>query len=219
MIDQMKTNRQYFTHQPAAKASAGFTIVELLIATAVFSMVLLVFLTAFIRVSQLFYKGINMSNTQESTRKVLQDIADDVQFYHLPPIQGNVPSVDKYFCIGEHRYTYKLFQQVGPGVFGIKREKMGTTTCPPPTTSACANCSEELLGYGMQLNKLEVTTANSRVYVSIKVIFYGADNSVVISPSGQSPAYKQQDAICSGQPNSTQYCATADYTSTILQSF
>src|SRR6476646_3013103 len=78
----------------------GFTIVALLVATAVFSLVLVVFLTAFLRIGQLFYKGVTMANTQEAARNVVQDISDDLQFYQQSPTVG--PPGTTYFCIGVH---------------------------------------------------------------------------------------------------------------------
>src|SRR6478609_5585690 len=117
--------------RPYKSKQAGFTIIELLIATTVFSVVLLVFLTAFIRISQLFYKGVNMSHTQETARTVLQDISDDIQFYKTTI---NTTSLGQgYFCVGAHRYAFNLHQQVGaPGVqYGIAKQLV-SGGCPNP---------------------------------------------------------------------------------------
>src|SRR5438105_2859585 len=95
----------------SASSSSGFTIVELLIATTVFSIVLIVFLATFLRISELFYKGVSLSNTQETARTVLQDITDDLQFSDQPPVfpcdPAKTPTCPKnaaaanadYFCI------------------------------------------------------------------------------------------------------------------------
>lgn len=204
-------------NHPLDKRKDGFTIIELLIATAVFSVVLMVFLAAFLRISQLFYKGVNMSNTQETARNVLQDISDDLQFYNQAPVIGS-----GYFCIGNHRYAYNIGSQVGSsGTYGIARENMNV--CKPllgAQGQAVAANHTELLDPGMQVNLLNITPQPDGVInVAIRLVFYGGDNSVLVSPSGATPAYKAADAQCSGPANSTQFCATADYNSTILQSF
>lgn len=196
-----------------SKSSHGFTIIELLIATTVFSVVLLVFLSAFLRISELFYKGVNMSNTQEDARIVMQDITDDIQFSQQTPfVTAN------YFCIGIHRYTVNYGQQVTASVHGIYREDI-QAGCPPPSTPGINGV--ELLDTGMQVNKLSVSSpcVNQRCTISMHIIFYGNDSTVLYSPSGASPAASATDAECTGPANSTQYCASADYNATVLQSF
>lgn len=194
------------------KNKTGFTIIELLIATAVFSIVLLVFVSAFLRISELFYKGVNLANTQETARNMIQNISNDIQFYRLPP--QNYPTLG-YFCVGNNRYTYKLGTQYSPGSstdIGVFKETLAT--CLPPSAQA-PNLSkgEELLDPGMQVNALNLTCALGQCNVSTHVVFYGSDPTV-LAPNAQDPA-----AQCSGPDNSTQYCATADYSSTILQNF
>ncbi|MBX4197102.1 prepilin-type N-terminal cleavage/methylation domain-containing protein [Candidatus Saccharibacteria bacterium] len=211
---------KYSTKNSSKHRSRGFTIIELLIATTVFSMVLLVFLTAFLRISQLFYKGVNLSNTQEAAREVLQNISNDIQFFQAAPYVYNDQN---YFCIGNHRYTYNLGTQYDPtvsGSYGIAEENLASCTSPSarPVPSDPSKY-QELLEPGMQVNKLDVSCVNQRCLVNIHLVFYGGDNSVLVSPSGITPAYLAYDAQCSGPPNSSQYCATADYSSTILQRF
>jgi prepilin-type N-terminal cleavage/methylation domain-containing protein len=198
------------------KTERGFTIVELLIATTVFSLVLIVFLTAIIRISELFYKGVTMSNTQEAARNIVQDISDDIQFYQQQPVIGA-----NYFCVGAHSYTYSLYTKVDRSTsHGIIREVINGG-CPSPTTQPVDyNKGEELVDTGMQLNKLTLSNcANGLCTISIHLIYYGADSSVLISPSGSSPAAQAPDATCAGPASSSEFCAVADYQSTVLQNF
>ncbi|HSW78569.1 MAG TPA: prepilin-type N-terminal cleavage/methylation domain-containing protein [Candidatus Babeliales bacterium] len=217
------------------KDSRGFTIIELLIATAIFSIVLIIFLSALLRISQIFYKGVNLSNTQEATRNLLQDISDDVQFFNTQPSPSLTPT--DYFCIGDHRYAFKKGVQVDSGLpddYGIVREVM--TTCedlvkkPINITKA-----EKLLDPGMQLNAISFKVINNglnnestAVGINLSVVYYGSDNKVFLSDdpayvndinSAGYNAYQAPDARCTGPPNSTQFCATAKYSSTVLQSY
>lgn len=198
----------------------GFTLVELLIATAVFSLVLVVFLSAFIRISQLFYKGVTMTAAQESARNVVQDIADDLQFFQQQPV---APAGANYFCIGSHRYSWNLGVQVASGTYGVAREQIPSSTCPSTTSQPVpvgTSNYEELLDPGMQVNKLSLSSCtNGQCVISIHLVSYGSDNSVLISPSGLTPAYQANDAVCSGPATSSEFCATADYQSTVLQGF
>lgn len=201
------------------KPQRGFTIIELLIATAVFSLVLIIFLTALIRISQLFYKGVNLANTQEATRNAIQTISDDVQF------SGASPNVHAdFFCVGGHRYSFNTGVQVGSGVandFGIIREI--TSQCQPwqgpGSIAPDFSKAEKLLDPGMQVNDLVVTPLNGGWQVKLLVVYYGSDNNVFYSPSNFTPAFQAPDARCTGLPSSSQFCATADYQTTILQKF
>lgn len=192
------------------KNKKGFTVIELLIATAVFSVVLLVFVAAFLRVSELFYKGINLSNTQETARNAVQNIANDIQFYGNPP--SNFPA-QSYFCIGNHRYTYKLGTPYSPGSstdIGLMKETVSACSAGAPNIAT----AEELLDPGMQLNSIQLNNCQfGQCTVSLHIVFYGTDPTV-LTPNAQDP-----NAQCSGPPNSTQYCATADYSATVLQTF
>ena len=66
---------------PAVKLrNKGFTIVELLIATAVFSFILLVVTTGIIRLGNMYYKGVISSRTQESIRNIVSETSSAIQF-------------------------------------------------------------------------------------------------------------------------------------------
>lgn len=196
----------------------GFTIIEILIATTIFSVVLLVFLTAFVKISQVFYKGVTMSQVQEATRNTLNSISDDIQFTKNPPSPN--PATD-YFCIADHRYTFKKGVQVASGVYaGVYRENVGANCQDPLVVPVDTNTAEQMLGNGMQLNDLNVNCpTNNACNVRILVVYYGNDNTVLISPSHSSPEWQATDAQCSGPAISSQLCATAVYQSTVLQKF
>lgn len=205
--------------------SAGFTIIELLIATLIFSIVLVVILAAFVQISRLFYKGVNMSNLQNDARTVTQDIADDIQFAQNPPtfVKANSSGIG-YFCIGLHRYKYHLRYQVGSSTndnFGILRETVSSAAgC---TLSAPGTDPEELLGNDMQLNyinNLADSCTNGRCLVHVHVIFYGGTSQGLFSTSDSSYSgdpWNAPDAECTGSLTDSQYCATADYERTVLQ--
>lgn len=204
----------------------GFTILELLIATTIFSVVLLVFLSAFLRISELFYKGINLSNTQETARNIVQTISDDILFYHLPANVFASPAVGHgYFCVGNDRYTYDLGTPYIPkdtNHFGIIKEVISGGCISPfaPTTKPYSIFKgQELLDPGMQLNKLMLTCGGGLCSVAIHLVYYSNDHTVLYSPLKNPLGYQAPDAQCTGPVSGSQYCATADYTTTVLQSY
>lgn len=189
--------------------NSGFTVVELMIATTVFAVVLLVFLSALLRISQLFYKGVNLSNTQETARNINQTVSNDIQYYHDQP--DHPISAFTYYCIGNHRYSYNLFQQYTPGggSYGLLEEDL--PGCPDPSaTPLNTSTGKELLSPGMQLNKFNINCMAHSCTVTTKVVFY-SDDPTVLLPTANDP-----NAVCSGPAESTQYCATAEYNSTVV---
>jgi prepilin-type N-terminal cleavage/methylation domain-containing protein len=220
----MSRNLVFKSKSPFEPSSRGFTIIELLIATVVFSVVLLVFLAAFLQISRLFYKGVSMNNTQESARNVVQDISDDLKFSNNTPSTG-----PGYLCIGLHRYKYNLGYQLGsasgPGNYGILREDV-SVACPAPSVPGSGSKPKEILDNGMQLNALSVNcnSAIGRCLINIHLVFYGGASDVFTSSehpgnttADHIAASKDPDALCTGDINSSQYCAVADYNSTVIQ--
>src|ERR1700685_4674914 len=90
------------TKQPGQK---GFTIVELLLATSVFSLILLVALGSFLQIGRLFYKGVSLTSVQNVATQALNDMADNIQTASSVSALASSGGYN-YFCIGNTRYTY-----------------------------------------------------------------------------------------------------------------
>jgi prepilin-type N-terminal cleavage/methylation domain-containing protein len=94
----------------------GFTIVELMIATTVFSVILLLSLTGFLQIGQQFYKGVNMTRTDDVAKQIISGIKNDIAFdstsLAITPIQSQTFTVNGrsytryWFCAGSNRYTF-----------------------------------------------------------------------------------------------------------------
>ena len=142
--------------------TSGFTIVELLVATAVFSLILMGAVGAFLGIGRLFYKGIVNTQTQTTAKKTLDSITADMQNSSTLTNQATSGGYT-YFCAGNVRYTLnfdKMVDLANPdysptnGNFGILRDVLpGSTACAPPCESApCASPAvafiqpKELLG-------------------------------------------------------------------------
>ena len=91
--------------------SAGFTIIELLIASSVFSVVLLVALTGFLQIGRVFYKGISDSQTQNVARQVVTDISSSLSNTSSDDGVSTVRTSGgyRYICIGIVRYTWGVY--------------------------------------------------------------------------------------------------------------
>jgi len=92
--------------------SRGFTIIELLMATVVFSLILLVTLAGFIQIGRLFYKGTTGAQTRTVTQQVMDDITTGIKGATgiWPPPQSSGGYT--YFCLDGSRYTYNINKEV-----------------------------------------------------------------------------------------------------------
>ena len=129
------------------KNQQGFTILELLIASTVFSVILLVATAGIIQIGNLYYKGITASKTQETARAIMEEVSRTAQFSKGSVVFGHNFGDDssvKQICVGDRRYTYEVDKKVtrdGAEV-GLRAEtKNKDEPCPESTVSG-----EQLLG-------------------------------------------------------------------------
>lgn len=114
------------------KNQSGFTILELMIATVVFSVMLLGAAAMLVQIGRMYYKGVVASRTQEATRTIADDVSRAVQFSNKAVAQATPEIVStsegdvtvRAFCIGSTRYTYIMNAQVkADGEFNRPYEK------------------------------------------------------------------------------------------------
>jgi prepilin-type N-terminal cleavage/methylation domain-containing protein len=202
------------------KKTNGFTIVELLIATAVFAVVLLVAQASFVQIGHLFYRGVSINQTQDAADHIFQDINGN--FQTAPNVGGSVNSSAggyDYYCIGNTRYTYRINNEVDTsaatadhspsGNYGILKDILpgagaqcatpcnDTSAVPCPSGTVRLNSPAELLGNKMRIEKFNVTqsTPTSSLYNVSIVLAYGDDNTLTYhTPGDYSTVACQGDA-------------------------
>jgi len=212
---------------PSAKTS-GFTIIELLLATSVFSVVLLAALAGFLGVGHLFYKGVSVTNTQNVATQVLNDIANNMQTssaIQLPASTGT--NGYTYMCVGSTRYTYTSVNGISvmandstgitygsgsAGNYGLLKDSLpGNSGCTAPTGAKLAsNGAVEMLDNQMRITQLkvqQVPSAQNLYNISI-VVAYGDNTVLDFSKSKTQPA-------CSGGSSSQAFCAVANASTTV----
>jgi prepilin-type N-terminal cleavage/methylation domain-containing protein len=86
----------------------GFTIIELMIATAVLSTILLLVTTILISIGSLYEKGVNQTLVSDDARTIADDVTQSLQFNDTPPVQVNGGASTFAYCINTTRYTYIL---------------------------------------------------------------------------------------------------------------
>lgn len=214
----------------------GFTIIELLIATTVFSVVLLVISAAIIQIGRIYYKGVTGAQTQETTRTILSDITQAIQFTSGQIVTtydtaGNDQGTDSIYaiCVGNRLYSYKFGQQreESQHAMVVRDVTGGCIATAASLDMAVPSKGFEMLAEHMRLSDLHVEAipgATETYRVSIRVV-YGDDDLLCSDSLGNcssaatmSPTQlaNARDLRCKDIRAGTQFCATSEL-STIVE--
>ena len=168
------------------KRQQGFTLIELMVATTVFSFVLLIASATAIQIGKLYYKGLIQAATQETARNVSDDLTRSFQFANGALILGTNNASQRQYCIGDTRYTGWINQQVAGGAEGLRAEQFsGTFDCaagiPLPTSK------RELLAENMRLldfNVSPVGTSGKTFQINVRMTYGDNDLLTIYQPDG-----------------------------------
>jgi prepilin-type N-terminal cleavage/methylation domain-containing protein len=195
------------------RSQQGFTIIELLIATMVFSVILLGATTALFQLERMYYRGIITDQTQTTSRSIMADISQQLQLSQNKVVATTAPAPYDYgqgsifnaFCIATTRYSYVINGQVeaGNGQYNpndhtiehaLWRDTIGgSQACTPlnlgqkdPEDSKIAGTNgSELLSQNMRLADLRLSSdCNTARLCTITVhVIYGDDDLLAPDPT------------------------------------
>lgn len=186
----------------------GFTIIELLVATTVFSIILLLASSAAIQIGRLYYKQITTSKTQEAARELLENVSRDLQLSNNKTLDTGNASGRRSFCIGDSQYNYIPGNQVGGGSHGVWLDDRPATGCDPTDFSST---SKELLGENMRLLNLEITPdVTSRTYAIEVGVAYGDADLLTVYDNNGALVGNLPEALCRTGVAGSNFCATSN---------
>jgi prepilin-type N-terminal cleavage/methylation domain-containing protein len=189
--------------------SRGFTLVELMIATVIFSVILLLISAGMIQVGRLFYKGSTSVNTQEVARTILDDISQAIQFSGETVTLPTAVYPNR-FCVGSRRYTYALGTRLTNSnqVFLVDQFSSTCNDSTPPNNLAAPNAgSRELMGFNMRLTNLVITPGPNNTYsITVKVLY--GENDTMSNPT-------TPNAECLNERSTSQFCAASELSTTV----
>lgn len=202
-----------YTEGPHRK-EGGLTIVELLIAITVFSIVLLLITTAIMQFSRQYYKSVHASAAQAVARNAIDSISQAVQFGSLgsniePTSAGNPLNEYQHFCAGGYEYKYKIGQKYGTSV-AISASNPGLYVVPNNDSSCTAGAfsgGKQLLSNNMRVSELDISKSGELFTISI-AIAYGDDDLLTDSNSG--------DVKC-GTDAGNEYCAVSKLSTKVMR--
>ena len=204
----------------------GFTIIELMIASTAFAVLLIVVTAVLMKLSNIYYKGIVSSNTQNVARNIMYYVDKSFQFSTnsstaFSSNQG-VYGGNKigWLCVGNQVYIYGEGQeynssnQLWPNNVGLIYVD---SSCPSNTSNlwwwVYAPNSQELLKNNMRISWFNISQINSSggLYnVSLEVSYGSSYNLYDIVDSKNNSGYDSNgpNIRCITQIGD-QYCATA----------
>lgn len=220
---------RHFTPTPT-QPQEGFTIVELMIATVIFSVVLLVITVGVLNFTHAYYSGVNSSNTQDTARSIVNNLAQAIEFSGttISPTEPVSPgSATYYFCANNNTFIFipgKLYDVSTPSASDPGLYQAATNSCDP--TSVNYGQGRELLGQDMRVVLLSVAAgAEPRTYTVKVRLAYGDDDLLCAPQSVQdscasnavlttSQIANHDDVTCRLQTG-FQFCAVAGLTTTV----
>lgn len=188
----------------------GFTIVELMIATLVFSTILVLITVGVLYFSRSYYASINRSTTQNTARAIVSNISQAIQFTGTA-IATTADTGSSYFCAGGNIYVFKPGVQYQGGTASAANPGLYVA----PSTAGCASPagldynnaqSQQLLGKSMRIANLSVSNVGNQLYVISLTLAYG-DDDLLSATTGS-------DVVCKSQLGS-QFCAVSSLNTTV----
>lgn len=206
----------------------GFTIIELVIATLVFSTVMLVVAGTIVRFTNNYQRGLVQNTTQNATRSIVESISQSLQFKRASTNTLSEINGSKGYCIGTTRYSFVLGQQLlpdNPNRYALVQEEGRGSGCSAQYAQDLKGpgpiAGTELLGPNMRLAKFDVGgTENSNLYTVTARVVYG-DDDLLCSPNANdcdknevSEHLDADDLTCKPTVGS-QFCAVSELSTTV----
>jgi prepilin-type N-terminal cleavage/methylation domain-containing protein len=203
----------------------GFTIVELMIATTVLSVVLLLVTAMMIGIGNLFTKGVNQARIQDNVRSISDEFAQQLKFTGATLAWTANPSTVAIndlsgaahtytinaFCIGDTRYSFIVGVQLGTASNQIRHvlwrdslSSVGASACNPINLrNNITTDGTELMASNSRLTDLRIKGASP---YTIDVGEAYGDDDLLSNPHSTGPPQPAQ--LCMGNVGD-QFCATA----------
>lgn len=230
----MNHSKRYRSVGARPGQNSGFTLVELMIATTIFSLVLMLALAGILQITKMYYKAINQTRTQEAARLVIDELSESIKFSKDVYIEGDVVSdlninpistdYKGYFCLGSKRYTYAIDRQLKssdfvssekqiPHVLWVDQAVNGCSVDVPDLSNDTLDNGQELLSENMRLTKLEVEQSplNDDIFNITAHVLYG-DSELIRYPE---PSDTDQRVVCKTATVGGEFCVFSNISVTV----
>jgi prepilin-type N-terminal cleavage/methylation domain-containing protein len=198
------------------KRSAGFTVVELMIAITVFSAVITLVSAAVIQVGRMYQQGVTKTKILDASRELHQDFAQNVQYG--ADISSGVSDLDlgvdpfgdtKVWCAGITRYSWI------PAKADSSNLAVAQDSFKVDTVAAFSDCTSTAIDAGAKkplpkdtfVSVFTVTEASGAYTLNTRFAYGDADMF-----QGNDITKSCRTSVAGGE-----YCAAVDFSSTVIQ--
>lgn len=221
------------------RQESGFTIIELMIATSILSIILVMVTAMMIGIGNLFYKGVNQARVQDSARSITEDVSHNLQLTNQTPLSSVATTIGgvqiQTWCLGSTGYSYVIGRKINsssqPKHVLWRNTQAIVGTCRPADLSSASpdhinggTNGTELIPPNSRLRNFTIGTVSP--YAITVGIVYG-DDDLICSPlaagsctatTAMSPAskYRNGDLRCKGKTGD-QFCSVSVLTTTVVQ--
>lgn len=226
IIFQIPLRQSY--KKPGAQ-EGGFTIVELMMALVVLSVILLMSTVILIQIGALYSKGVNAAALQNTTRNLLASVSSNIQFGG-DEVHTNSAGSTNVLCIGKIRYTYLLNTELGedsaanpltgspagtdtPHV--LWQDTMNSTaTCNPLPMNAAAPSDASSTGDGREIAPEHTRITRFSVQQSSGTGVYSVDVWMAFGDSDLVQTQLSGRSTCANTKG-TQFCSVSELSTVV----
>ncbi|HUS25753.1 MAG TPA: prepilin-type N-terminal cleavage/methylation domain-containing protein [Nevskiaceae bacterium] len=197
----------------------GFTVIELMIATSVFAVVLLIVTSGIIQITRVYFKGVTESTLQNTSRTIIDTISQAVQFNGGTVVATGNSGASRGYCIGGRRFSYLLGKQL---VDGTPNATLNQTNhafvvddysgCPGSAQDLSGSLmagSRELLSPNMRLSDFSITgLGTDRYRITVRVVY--GDDDLLNNPTTTT-------AACRGIRAGSQFCSVSELSTVVVK--
>jgi prepilin-type N-terminal cleavage/methylation domain-containing protein len=214
------------------QSQSGFTIVELMIATVISTVLLLVITFGVVHFTNDYYKGVNSSNTQATAQNAIDVITQAVQFNASGTVATN--GTQGIFCAGTQVFLYTLGKQLtgtpSSSNWGLYQLNNPSSNCVTPGSTAGGT---ELLSKYMRLTSINLSQIGATNVWNLDMRVAYGDSDLLCRPAPSIPVGSQGNcqsgpafataATVSGNDvtckitTGSQFCTVTDLTTAIGQ--
>lgn len=193
---------------------AGFTIIELLIAMAGFSFVLLLVTVVMINIGSLYSKGINQTRIDDAARSMVDDVSARLKYNKASTFYTSTGTIGSTsytnYCINKAKFS---FSSSLTGANFLRRGVF-SSSCPIPVLDD-SNTGTNLLPQNSKLAYFNIVNNGSNFTINISIVYGSFDNTNVNSLVPLNDT-KYRNIKCN-TGTSYQYCAVTNL-STVVSS-
>ncbi|MGB4800044.1 MAG: prepilin-type N-terminal cleavage/methylation domain-containing protein [Candidatus Saccharimonadales bacterium] len=221
---------------PSQSNAAGFTIVELLIATVVFTGILMLVTAGVTHFSNEYYRASYANTVQSQVRSISDDITQSLQFgaaglTYTP--DGPVPDITAS-CVGSKMYIFRRgvafdgsTRYEAPGLYRQSWDGKPESCTAPSNASWVPTAGTQLLQKNMRLTQFSISGSDGTGYdVKIRIAYGDIDLLCAAGQPGcatDEPAPFTTDAAVAAAGNAvqcrsgtgSQFCAVSNIDATV----